>query len=749
MSKFEREYFMDGKTGYSLYRDFLCHYITAEKVLERKPSNVIEIGGARGFVCRIIQAHDVSATCLDVSVYCNQNKVVEDFVLADITKDLDLGKKYDLCFSVAVLEHLPEDKLDVAIKNMIACSKRGLHGITFTKTAQDIDETHCTMHPKEWWVERFAKVDANYKVEIIDKEEMEHGMLDLAKSAPLDGLLKLNIGCFTDMLHYGWINIDALDLKSFAIQNGYTFQQLGVANSRIEYDKMTQNVQLAKKIKPLPFSDSTVDVILTQHMLEHYSREEGIEFINECKRMLKNGGLLRIAVVDAKYVSALYISDNLGGLMDIAVEQSRDEAESFYKMVMEGHNTVYDERALVGELVKLGFENVKKVSAFISQSEVITKQTVSLHPTTSLYVEATVKKEVVAVVPKTYNAIRNTKLKVGIVSSPMLKVPPVAYGGLELVVHDLGVALAKLGNDVTIFAPNGSYAEGCKIVQTGEQLAKVQCDWVAAEKAMFQQYEGQLKDFDIVHGNNWFGFEYLAKAKNPDLKVCHTHHGHLNMNWWGQSRPPFKTDMIGISDWMVRAYATQGYMARRCYNGTDDSKYVYQAKKGDRLLFVGRFDEFKRPHVAIDVAKKLGMGIDLVGGSFVQNENYLAMIKAQDGLGGVKIWVDASQEDKIRLYQNARCTIVPSKMEEPFGLVPIESMLCGTPVVASPDGALTETVKTGGVISADDFMADAILNTIPKITPKMARKNGELFSAENMAKAYIQRYNEVISGDEW
>jgi ubiquinone/menaquinone biosynthesis C-methylase UbiE len=210
---FERNYFEDGTTGYRGYRDFLCHYVTADKVLEYKPENVLEVGGARGFVCRILQAHDIPATCMDVSVYCSQNKVVDKFVLQDAgVKPYPFDdKKFDLCFSVAVLEHIPEDKIDVAIAEMVRVSKRGMHGITFEKTSQDTDATHCNMHPKEWWVERFAKVDANYKVDIVDKEMLEHGTVDLMKCAPLDGLVKLNIGSFMDMFHYGWVNIDVLD----------------------------------------------------------------------------------------------------------------------------------------------------------------------------------------------------------------------------------------------------------------------------------------------------------------------------------------------------------------------------------------------------------------------------------------------------------------------------------------------------------------------------------------------------------
>lgn len=214
---FGRKYF-DGEGYVGLYRDFPVHYKTAEIVLERKPESVLELGGARGYICKILQAHGIPATCMDISMHCWHTRVINEFILWDATKtpwNTTVPRKgyaltkYDLCFSIAFLEHIPEDKLEPMIKEMARVSKRGLHGITFSVAPNDKDPTHVTIHPKEWWQDLFWSVAPDYPVEIMDKEDMEKGDLGFkqpfkvgnvligGRYAELDAELikqKLNIG---------------------------------------------------------------------------------------------------------------------------------------------------------------------------------------------------------------------------------------------------------------------------------------------------------------------------------------------------------------------------------------------------------------------------------------------------------------------------------------------------------------------------------------------------------------------------
>jgi glycosyltransferase involved in cell wall biosynthesis len=221
-----------------------------------------------------------------------------------------------------------------------------------------------------------------------------------------------------------------------------------------------------------------------------------------------------------------------------------------------------------------------------------------------------------------------------------------------------------------------------------------------------------------------------------------------------------KPNLVAISNWM-KTYTEQyfkqiGYNINCEYvhNGIDIRKYSFNPdiKRTDRLLYVGRFSKFKRPHMAIEVAKRIDLPIDLIGGTFVDDINYMKEIESMCDDKDIVMYKDASQDFKIRKMQEAKCLIFPSKMGEPLGLVAQEAMACGTPVIAARDGAIPETVidgQTGFICDTEDQMVDAIKN-IDKIYPSKCRKHVEdNFSRIKMAKNYENLYRYIISGNEW
>lgn len=345
-------------------------------------------------------------------------------------------------------------------------------------------------------------------------------------------------------------------------------------------------------------------------------------------------------------------------------------------------------------------------------------------------------------------------LSIALLSTPFLTVPPKGYGGLEVVVADIAKGLADIGHKVTIFAPEGSHVDGCEVFPIGEPVNTVTVNWLEAEKQAMKAYAERIlsDNFDVVHGNNWFGFEYYLKVKKPSLKILHTHHGGLNMEWWGRSKPPWPLNLISLSKWMQRVYASQGFDSRPIYNGIDMGKYGFKENKGERLIFVGRVDTFKQPHVAIEVANKLGLGLDLVAGTFVYAIDYMQQVK--EICDGKQIrWIEEPpQNEKVRLIQDAKCLLFPSKMGEPMGLVACEAMACGTPVVALNDGAIAEVVEngvTGFVCQTADEMCEAV-KRIDSISPRACRERVErLFSKEVAARNYEAAYMDIIQGRDW
>jgi len=159
------------------YRDFPVHDITFQRVMARKPESVLELGCARGYLLKRFQDRGLVVHGLEVSPHAVDTSVLDKNVveLCDITqpKWRVADKEFDLCLSVAVLEHIPEKHIDAVIAEIKRTCRRGLHGIDFGEHDDGFDKTHCLFRPKEWWVKRFN--DPLH--EIVDKEELERAPL--------------------------------------------------------------------------------------------------------------------------------------------------------------------------------------------------------------------------------------------------------------------------------------------------------------------------------------------------------------------------------------------------------------------------------------------------------------------------------------------------------------------------------------------------------------------------------------------
>lgn len=219
-----------------------------------------------------------------------------------------------------------------------------------------------------------------------------------------------------------------------------------------------------------------------------------------------------------------------------------------------------------------------------------------------------------------------------------------------------------------------------------------------------------------------------------------------------------KPNLVSMSDFMkqyAESYFSQkGYnvSVKRVYNGIDLDKYPYQFNKTEHLLFVGRLSTFKRPDTVVELARKTNHKLDIVGSTFVDSTEYVTRLDemCKDD-SNIKIFKDVTHEFKIKKMQEAKALIFPSKMGEPLGLVALEAMACGTPVIATRDGAIPEVVlhgKTGFICDTEEEMVGAIKN-IDKIDPLECRKRAEEFSRLKMAENYVRLYQRILNNDEW
>jgi len=339
-----------------------------------------------------------------------------------------------------------------------------------------------------------------------------------------------------------------------------------------------------------------------------------------------------------------------------------------------------------------------------------------------------------------------------IVSTPFIPVPPITYGGLERVIYDLATSLHELGVRVTVACPTQSSPPvGVELLDIGPARYQFQQDWVSAERKAYDLYKGRLEDFDLIHDHTWYAFPYLAKRYDNSLKVIHTHHGHLS---WKSPPPVAHPNLVAISQYMAASYSPMlGVAVRVVYNGVALDEYKHSSTRGERLLYLGRIVKFKQPHIAIDIAKRAGVPIDIVGGDrFVDDLQYVARIKGScDGLQACYVG-EASQDTKIKYLQNCRAVVIPSRMGEPFGLVAVEALATGRPVVCLGDGALPEIVSqsVGFVCANPDEMISVIRGGLDlRISSDDCRRRAEEFSRTKMAEEYSRLYDDIREGKEW
>jgi SAM-dependent methyltransferase len=367
---YNKHYFHGGTQvgGYagSGYRDFPQHWTTYAYVMTRDPKSVLELGAARGYLLkRFADYVGLPVVGLEISEHCRLTRAVENIITHDVTKTpWPIGDQtFDICLSVAFLEHLPEEQLFAVFREMTRTTRRGLHGIDIHE-GDSFDKTHHTIRPLAWWKERLPPGH-----EAVDKNDLEAGPLALPPG--IDQGVKLNLGCFSHMFH-GWRNLDRLDLSAWARVNGYAFTQWDLTNA-------------------LPYDDQVVDLIFMSHVLEHFDYTVGKRLLRDCRRVLKPNGVLRVAVPDADKLLTMYRTDQLSTLREIC---GNDECEGKPLQLLhellygDDHRSIYDQYTLVRALHNTGFTRVNRLQFGTSLSAVMKRETIDLYPELSLFVEA-------------------------------------------------------------------------------------------------------------------------------------------------------------------------------------------------------------------------------------------------------------------------------------------------------------------------------------------------------------------------
>jgi glycosyltransferase involved in cell wall biosynthesis len=300
-------------------------------------------------------------------------------------------------------------------------------------------------------------------------------------------------------------------------------------------------------------------------------------------------------------------------------------------------------------------------------------------------------------------------MKIAVISTPVFRLPISGYGGLEQLAYQIAEGLAKKGHEVGLFAPDGSVCPGVQVIPFGPER---QVD----EKTAYSKTWQHLPSFDVVLDHSWQAWSHCLREegvlKAPVLKTCHA-----PVNTMFQQLPkPKVLSFVCISE--DQAAHFRGLFSRDCrvcHNGVDGNYYkaIPGLKRTKRFLFLARFSSIKGPLLAIQACKKAGVGLDLVGDTQITGEQeYLQKCLAECDNEQIRLWGNATRGECVRWFSQAHAMIHPNfpdpdsghpGFREPFGLAPVEAMLCGCPVVAGDFGAMRETIPSGDQAFVNDL----------------------------------------------
>ncbi len=327
-------------------------------------------------------------------------------------------------------------------------------------------------------------------------------------------------------------------------------------------------------------------------------------------------------------------------------------------------------------------------------------------------------------------------------------VPPKLYGGTERVVSWLTEELVRQGHEVTLFASGDSQtqAELVTVCKMGLRLDDTCKDPFARHVLLVTEVSKRGRQFDMIHSHlDYFLFPYLRHMR---VRSVHTLHGRLDIP---DLKPLYEefSDMplVSISNHQ-RGPIERANWAATVYHGLPEDMYSFTEKPQDYLLFLGRICPEKRPDRAIEIAKRLGMKL-LIAAKVdpVDRKYYENQIKPLMQSKYVEYVGEVNDAQKNELIGNAKALVFPIDWPEPFGLVMIESLACGTPVIAFDCGSVPEVIDhgvTGFRVNTVDEAIEAITN-IDAIDRRVCRDTFmERFTARKMAESYVSLYQQIL-----
>lgn len=340
-------------------------------------------------------------------------------------------------------------------------------------------------------------------------------------------------------------------------------------------------------------------------------------------------------------------------------------------------------------------------------------------------------------------------MRIGIIAPPFITVPPKAYGGTELFIARLAEGLNHLGAEVVVYT-------------NGESTVPVEKRWIykhsqwpiragdgedlkALEHATWAVHDASLS-CDIIHGNSVQDVACSRFVQTPFVHTIHHPHEPSLTELYDRHQ---RVQYVAISDFQNQRYRLP--RKKTIHHGIDCSQYIFRERKQPYLCFLGRIAPIKGTHLAIAVAKKAGIPLKIAGEvQPIFRDYFETQIKPHVDGKFIEYVGIADLPAKNELLGNSMAMLFPIEWDEPFGLVLIEAMACGTPVLALSRGSVPEIVKegiSGHICNSVEELADRALHL--QINPRVVRQYAEQrFCVSRMAQQYYELYRTLLCGEE-
>ena len=336
-------------------------------------------------------------------------------------------------------------------------------------------------------------------------------------------------------------------------------------------------------------------------------------------------------------------------------------------------------------------------------------------------------------------------MKIALIAPLCEPVPPRLYGGTERVVAHLGDALVDLGHDVTLFASGDTWTRA-RLAAARDRALRLDPERlkseVAAHLAMLYDVRERAHEFDVLHFH--IDLMHFALFEKVASRTLTTLHGRLDIkDLPAVYRRWPRYPLVSISDAQRRPLPWANWAAT-VHHGVPVDRFAFAPSPGGHLAFVGRISPEKRPDRAIEIARKaaiplrIAAKVDAVDAAYYR-ETIRPLLDGPD----VEFIGEVDDRGKNELLGGALALLFPIDWPEPFGLVMIEAMACGTPVIAWDNGAVPEVIEhgvTGFIVRSVDEAVGA-LRRVATLDRRRIRETFERrFSATTMARKYVGLY---------